>query len=1005
MLLVDTAGCGMPERVEAPLAGHGRATARAGSGPAHGSRANAGEAAVVVRHVRALLARGIEPSEVAVVTPYNAQVRLVRDRLRAALGEDSDAAAAVEVRSVDGFQGREKEAIVLSLVRSNVRGEVGFLRDDRRLNVAVTRARRHVAVVCDSDTVGGHAFIASLIDHITSLPAGRGDVCGAQQYLEAPLYGGGGGDAEADAVETMGVETWALEPADEPRRPPAAEPGRASIKPGKGRGGADSRVPSGSASEARALRERVRAFAASAASVVPARNRVLRFPRGLSSYARMIVHEEAEALGLRHRSSGKGARRQITVSLPAPAAGLAPREAARPATEASRAGRREGFEALQEDGEETLGNDRGDGDDGGVDGDGRGGDRDGDGVETKSGGGEKDGAGSEKAQGVDRGGAQELGTTARLQEASVASGPHGEMQDSAADATSGWGALFAKAAARSAPALSEADEILRWRDVQEVESGLFLGSCDVERSEPLLRSLGITHILNVAKELSPTGRGERGSSAVDGAAEAIAAEASSVSRRPAARSYRTIGWADETTQSILPQMAECLAFIDAARAEGGKVLVHCAAGRSRSASVAIAHLVRGGASVAAALARLQADRPWVQPNEGFMRQLEHLEAASGDAAAAEERHKARLGEGVESQEADDKEVSGAGALTEGRGSAADAERPPPAPLRLQVKHGRETFVLDCHAEVTFDEVSVMLERRAGVAQEAQRLMVKGKDKLASVEGRAQTLGAARVRDGARMMLLARRGHHAAALERAKVQAKRAARKARKARTPAALEAQRRAAEAKAAEAKQRAEARTAACGPDRGHAGRNSALAELEAERRARRAKRTERPDAAPEYSGSERGKDGSSAAAEAENNGSGRAQCWFEKDRRFTGPAPGPRLNAKERNALQTRLAEKISSRRTKRAGAREKKATAGEARRAAQLQKAGPLAFMGANFAGADAAARAYARRGGVASARPAAARANAGSTEPAAAAHDASVPGWKKKGKRKGKKGRRK
>ena len=77
-----------------------------------------------------------------------------------------DECPGVEVRSVDGFQGQEREAVVMSLVRSNAAREVGFLSDYRRINVAVTRAKRHVAFVADSDTVTGDPFLKRLIAYV-----------------------------------------------------------------------------------------------------------------------------------------------------------------------------------------------------------------------------------------------------------------------------------------------------------------------------------------------------------------------------------------------------------------------------------------------------------------------------------------------------------------------------------------------------------------------------------------------------------------------------------------------------------------------------------------------------------------------------------------------------------------------------------------------------------------------------------------------------------------------
>ncbi len=117
---------------------------------------NQGEAEFVVRQVEQLIATGLSAADIAVITPYSAQARCLRDLIEN---------PAVEVDTIDGFQGREKEAVVISLVRSNPRGEVGFLADTRRLNVALTRARRHLIVIGDSSTLANHEFYLRLLEY------------------------------------------------------------------------------------------------------------------------------------------------------------------------------------------------------------------------------------------------------------------------------------------------------------------------------------------------------------------------------------------------------------------------------------------------------------------------------------------------------------------------------------------------------------------------------------------------------------------------------------------------------------------------------------------------------------------------------------------------------------------------------------------------------------------------------------------------------------------------
>jgi hypothetical protein len=131
------------------------------------SKLNTGEAALVAAEVRALARRGVAAADVAVISPYDAQVQRLRDLLA------PEVEAGLEVDTVDGFQGREKEAVVVSLVRANAEGEVGFLADVRRMNVAITRARAKLVVVGDGATVARHPFYERYLRHAEAAGAWR----------------------------------------------------------------------------------------------------------------------------------------------------------------------------------------------------------------------------------------------------------------------------------------------------------------------------------------------------------------------------------------------------------------------------------------------------------------------------------------------------------------------------------------------------------------------------------------------------------------------------------------------------------------------------------------------------------------------------------------------------------------------------------------------------------------------------------------------------------------
>jgi predicted DNA helicase len=102
---------------------------------------------------------GLSGKDIGIITPYAAQVKLIKQLL-------AERNFKVEVNSVDGFQGREKEVIIVSFVRSNDEREIGFLKDLRRLNVAITRPRRKLILIGNANTLSSHPVYEKLIDYV-----------------------------------------------------------------------------------------------------------------------------------------------------------------------------------------------------------------------------------------------------------------------------------------------------------------------------------------------------------------------------------------------------------------------------------------------------------------------------------------------------------------------------------------------------------------------------------------------------------------------------------------------------------------------------------------------------------------------------------------------------------------------------------------------------------------------------------------------------------------------
>lgn len=139
---------------------------------------NQEEANLLFKHLTAYLSTVNEsgydlPDSIGIITPYKAQVELIV-KILDELELDATVKRLITVNTVDGFQGQERDVVYISLVRSNETGEIGFLSDERRMNVALTRAKRKLVVIGDSGTIAAKSkFYNRFLDYVNEIEAYR----------------------------------------------------------------------------------------------------------------------------------------------------------------------------------------------------------------------------------------------------------------------------------------------------------------------------------------------------------------------------------------------------------------------------------------------------------------------------------------------------------------------------------------------------------------------------------------------------------------------------------------------------------------------------------------------------------------------------------------------------------------------------------------------------------------------------------------------------------------
>ncbi|MEM9545290.1 MAG: AAA domain-containing protein [Bacteroidota bacterium] len=159
LLFIDTSGCGYEETFD----------------PKTRSLYNEGEFFIVREHILRFLEDYLQ-LEIGIICPYAEQVRYFREQIAEDMVLNS---LPLEINSIDGFQGQEKDLIIISLTRSNDMGSIGFLSDYRRLNVAMTRARKKLVIIGDGATLCSNSLYLELIEHVEA----EGGLESAWEYM------------------------------------------------------------------------------------------------------------------------------------------------------------------------------------------------------------------------------------------------------------------------------------------------------------------------------------------------------------------------------------------------------------------------------------------------------------------------------------------------------------------------------------------------------------------------------------------------------------------------------------------------------------------------------------------------------------------------------------------------------------------------------------------------------------------------------------------------------